>query len=142
MNTHPAIAPEDSARLLRGMQQTVRVAVVTDRGVLRRYAGPCRQPACRGERAFVSSLVVRFLRRHDAGAARAWWDAVAEYPHGAPGIVRELLVTRSVACDPLEAEQALAWARAHPAWTDDPAPLTANDPNATTDAAAPRRCGE
>jgi hypothetical protein len=39
------------------------------------------------------------------------------------------LVSGSVVCDPLEAEQALAWARAHPAWIDDPAPLVIEDPN-------------
>jgi hypothetical protein len=58
----------------------------------------------------------------------AWWAAVAKYPHAAPGVVRELLLSRSVVCDPLKAEQALAWARAHPAWTDDPAPLVIEDP--------------
>jgi len=72
---------------------------------------------------------VRFLHRHDAGPASAWWAAVAVYPHGAPGVVRELLLSRSVACDPVEAEQALAWARAHPAWIDDPAPLVIEAPN-------------
>jgi hypothetical protein len=50
---------------------------------------------------------VRFLRRHDVGPAAAWWAAVAKYPHGAPGVVRELLLSPSVACDPVEAEQAL-----------------------------------
>jgi hypothetical protein len=54
------------------------------------------------------AAVVRFLARHDAGPAGAWWAAVAKYPHGAPGVVRELLLSRSVVCDPLEAEQALA----------------------------------
>jgi hypothetical protein len=44
--------------------------------------------------------------------------------------VRELLVNRSVVCDPVEAEQALAWAQAHPAWVQDPAPLVIEDPNA------------
>jgi hypothetical protein len=53
---------------------------------------------------------------------------VGDYAHGAPAIVRELLLSRSVVCDPIEAEQAIAWARAHPAWTDDPAPLYALDP--------------
>jgi len=53
---------------------------------------------------------------------------VADYPHSAPGIVRELLVTGSVVCDPTEAEQAIASGRARPAWTDDPAPLYALDP--------------
>jgi hypothetical protein len=48
---------------------------------------------------------------------------------GAPGIVRELLLSRSVGCDPLEAEQALAWAKAHPRWSDDSAPLVIEDPN-------------
>jgi hypothetical protein len=71
---------------------------------------------------------VRFLRRCDSGPAGAWWEAVARYPHGAPGIVRELLRSRSVVGDPLEAEQALAWARAHPAWIEDPAPLVVENP--------------
>ena len=51
-----------------------------------------------------------------AGATRARWALVAECPHGAPGIVRELLLSGSVARDPIEAEQAIAWGRAHPAW--------------------------
>jgi hypothetical protein len=68
---------------------------------------------------------MRFLtRRDDHPAAAAWWVAVSEYPGGAPGIVGELLRgSRSVVCDRVEAEQAMAWARAHPAWADDPAPL-------------------
>jgi hypothetical protein len=49
------------------------------------------------------------------------------YPHGAPGIVRDLLLTSSVVCDPIEAEQARAWAQAHPARVADPAPLTVED---------------
>jgi hypothetical protein len=71
---------------------------------------------------------VRFLCRCDEGPAAAWWAVVARYPHGAPGIVRELMHTASVVCDPLEADQAIAWGRAHPAWTDDPAPMYALDP--------------
>jgi hypothetical protein len=43
--------------------------------------------------------------------------------------VRKLLRSPSVVCDPLEAEQALAWARAHPRWTDAPPPLYLRDPN-------------
>jgi hypothetical protein len=74
-------------------------------------------------------VLVLYLRRCDAGPAATWWVQVERYPHGAPGIVRELMRDRSVACDPTEAEQALAWARAHPAWIDDPAPLYAHDPN-------------
>jgi hypothetical protein len=66
---------------------------------------------------------MRFLERHDDGPAGAWWKAVADYPGGAPGIVGELLRTsRSVVCDDVEAEQAVAWAQAHPAWTDHPPP--------------------
>jgi hypothetical protein len=71
-----------------------------------------------------------YLRRHDAGQAASWWAEVERYPHGAPGIVRELMRDRSVACDPTEAEQALAWALAHPAWVQEPAPLYTHDPNA------------
>jgi hypothetical protein len=72
---------------------------------------------------------VRFLERHDDGPAGQWWEAVAAYPSSAPGIVGEFLrASRSVVCDPVEAEQAMAWARAHPAWTDDPAPLVIVDP--------------
>jgi hypothetical protein len=73
---------------------------------------------------------VRFLRRHDTGPAGAWWAAVAAHPADAPDIVRELLRSRSVVCDPLEAEQALAWGRAHPGWVEDPAPLAIENPNA------------
>jgi hypothetical protein len=73
---------------------------------------------------------VLYLRRCDTGPAAAWWTEVERYASAAPGIIRELLRGSSVACDPAEAEQALAWARAHPAWTEDPAPLCAHDPNA------------
>jgi hypothetical protein len=68
------------------------------------------------------------LQRCDAGQAADWWRAVSGYPGGAPGVVRELLNGPSVVCDPIEAEQAMAWARAHPAWTDEPAPLVTVDP--------------
>lgn len=74
--------------------------------------------------------VVLYLRRNDDGPAARWWSDVERYAHGAPGIVRELMRGTSVACDPTEAEQALAWARAHPAWIDDPAPLYSFDPDA------------
>jgi hypothetical protein len=74
--------------------------------------------------------VVLYLRRRDTGSAARWWTDVERHAAGAPGIVRELLRGSSVACDPTEAEQALAWARAHPAWVDEPAPLYAHDPNA------------
>jgi hypothetical protein len=77
---------------------------------------------------FVCSWALRLLCRRDDGAAAAWWAAVADYPHGAPGIVRELLASGSVVCDPTEAEQAVAWGRAHPKGTDEPPPLYARDP--------------
>jgi hypothetical protein len=35
------------------------------------------------------------------------------------------LVSRAAVCNPLEVEQALACARAHPVCSDDPAPFTA-----------------
>jgi hypothetical protein len=38
-----------------------------------------------------------------------------------------LVAGRSVAADPLEIQQAVAWARAHPAWRDDDPPLVARD---------------
>jgi hypothetical protein len=70
-----------------------------------------------------------FLRRNDKGAAAAWWAEIEQHPHAAPGIVRELMRGPSAVCYAIEAEQALAWARAHPAWVEDPAPLYAHDPN-------------
>ena len=72
---------------------------------------------------------VLFLRRSDTGPAATWWAEVGRYPSAAPGIVREQLRGGSVICDPTEAEQALAWARAHPSWAEDPAPLDAHEPN-------------
>jgi hypothetical protein len=61
-----------------------------------------------------------FLRRRDG--AEAWWAAVADYRSSVPGLIRELLNGPSVVCDGYEARQAMAWARAHPAWReDDPA---------------------
>jgi hypothetical protein len=68
-----------------------------------------------------------YLRRRDTGRAGAWWTEVERYAHGAPGIVRELLRDSSVACDPVEAEQALARARAHPAWGRGAGALSPND---------------
>jgi hypothetical protein len=72
---------------------------------------------------------MRYLCRSDVALAAAFWLDVARYPAGAPGVVRELLASDSVVCDPLEARQAMAWARAHPAWVDEPAPLYEYDPD-------------
>jgi hypothetical protein len=40
-------------------------------------------------------------------------------PSSAPALVRELGRGPSVVCSEVEARQALAWAKAHPAWDDD-----------------------
>ena len=64
-----------------------------------------------------------FLRRRDTPETAGWWLEIERRPHAAPGLVRELMRGTSTVCDPPEARQALAWARAHPAWTEDPAPL-------------------
>jgi hypothetical protein len=58
----------------------------------------------------------------------AWWGGGGRVSPRRARIVRELLLSASVACDPVEAEQVIAWGRAHPAWTDDPQPLYAFDP--------------
>jgi hypothetical protein len=73
---------------------------------------------------------MHYLRRRDTPDTTPWWAEVERYSASAPGIVRELLRGSSVVCDTAEAEQALAWARAHPARIEDPAPLYAHDPNA------------
>jgi hypothetical protein len=70
---------------------------------------------------------VWFLRRRDTEAAQTWWSAVGDYPHGAPGVIRELLRCPSVVCDRHEAMQALAWARAHPDWREDQPAVEAVD---------------
>ncbi len=71
---------------------------------------------------------VRFLCRCDEGPAAAWWAAVAAYPHGAPGIVRELLAGGSVVCDPTEVDQAIAWAERVRRGPMNPPPMYAVDP--------------
>jgi hypothetical protein len=82
------------------------------------------------EHMFVQSPSMLYLRRRDTGPAAHGGPTSSAMRAGRPGIVRELMRGPSVACDPTEAEQALAWARAHPAWIEDPAPLYAHDPNA------------
>ena len=68
-----------------------------------------------------------FLRRRDTPETAGWWLAIERRPHAAPGLVRELMRGTSTVCDPPEARQALAWARAHPAWTENAAPLYVHD---------------
>ena len=97
------------------------------RDVVREARGRCKEHARR--LPILGAAADAILVRHDAGAATAWWEAVAAHPSRAPGTVRKLMRTaRSLACDAVDAKQALAWARAHPAWTDDPAPLVIVDP--------------
>jgi hypothetical protein len=74
-------------------------------------------------------LVVPYLRRRHTGSTAAWWTDVERHASAAPGIVRELLRGDSIICDPAEAEQALAWARAHPGWVEDSPPLYVVDRN-------------
>lgn len=86
-----------------------------------RHVGRARvRLACRG---------VQFLRRRDTDETAAWWAAVADFPSSAPGLVSELLRGPSVVCERVEGEQALAWARAHPAWSDDTPAVDLVDPN-------------
>jgi hypothetical protein len=67
---------------------------------------------------------VRELVGHDM---REWWAAIEQHPYGAPGLVRSLLDGPSVVCDRAEAMQAVASARAHPAWRDHDPALAAVD---------------
>ncbi|MDX6727791.1 MAG: hypothetical protein QOK49_2596 [Baekduia sp.] len=71
--------------------------------------------------------VLFLCRRDESPATCAWWRQVARFPTAAPGIVRELQHGRSVAADPLEIQQAVGWARAHPDWRDDDPPLIVSD---------------
>jgi hypothetical protein len=45
--------------------------------------------------------------------AKHGWAAVADTRTTRPGLCGELLLSGSVVCDPIEAEQAIAWGRAH-----------------------------
>jgi hypothetical protein len=67
------------------------------------------------------------IRRDETPNAAGWWAAVDAFDSSAPSLVRELRSSPSVAADPLEVQQAVAWARAHPAWFDDDPPLVAHD---------------
>ena len=67
--------------------------------------------------------------RYAPRAARSVDPAPGRACTAAPHIVRELSRGESVVCDLIGAEQVLAWAKAHPAWIEDPAPVYAHDPN-------------
>jgi hypothetical protein len=67
----------------------------------------------------------RLVRRSSTAPAKAWWNAVQIRIGVAPRVVQELVESASVAADPLEIQQAVGWARAHPAWRDDDPPFMA-----------------
>lgn len=69
-----------------------------------------------------------FLHRNaDTPAAREWWAYVERYSTSAPGLIRELARSTSVVAEGVEIQQAVAWARAHPAWRDNAPPFVALD---------------
>jgi hypothetical protein len=71
--------------------------------------------------------VLFLVRRDSTSTAAAWWTDVKRYETAAPSIIRELMRGTSIAADGVEVQQAVAWARAHPAWRDDDPPLVAQD---------------
>src|SRR3954453_24059136 len=71
--------------------------------------------------------VVFLVRRDSTDASAAWWHELRRYDSAAPAIIRELLRGPSVVADAIEIRQAVAGARAHPAWRDDDPPLLAQD---------------
>jgi hypothetical protein len=154
--TRETFGPDGERVLSEWMARTMRVSVIEDdepwvaeeaiigaldlplniehnahnpqREVVREARRRCKAHARRLPILGVESDTWR-VERHDDGPAGAWWEAVAENPRAAPGVVRDLLRdSRSVESGRVEAEQAVAWARAHPAWTDDPAPLVIVEP--------------
>jgi hypothetical protein len=52
-------------------------------------------------------------------------NAVMSRADEAPRVVQELVENASAAADPLEIQQAVGWARAHPAWRDNHPPFMA-----------------
>jgi hypothetical protein len=50
-----------------------------------------------------------------------------EYPRVAPGLVQQLAELQSVVAGPIEIQQAVGWARAHPSWRDNDPPFIAHD---------------
>jgi len=69
------------------------------------------------------SRMPRLVRRSSTSPAKAWWNAVVSRVDEAPRVVQELVESASAAADPLEIQQAVGWARAHPAWRDDDPPF-------------------
>jgi hypothetical protein len=65
-----------------------------------------------------------FLRARRVAATSGFWTALEADHVGAPSALQELARgDASVVCDPSEATASLTWARQHPAWLDDPAPV-------------------
>jgi hypothetical protein len=68
---------------------------------------------------------VTFLRAIRHLLTDDFWRAVALEHADAPPAMRELARgDSSVVCDRAEADASLAWARAHRAWTESPAPVS------------------
>jgi hypothetical protein len=67
----------------------------------------------------------RLIRRSSTPTTKAWWNAVRAHIGATPRVVRDLVDDASVTADPLEIQQAVGWARAHPAWRDDDPPFMA-----------------
>jgi hypothetical protein len=89
---------------------------------------PRRSPGVASSNICSYHARVLFLVRRDfTAASAAWWHEVGRYDTAAPSIIRELLRGPSVVADAIEAQQAVAWARAHPSWRDDDPPLLAQD---------------
>lgn len=67
---------------------------------------------------------MQFLRKHLDERTAGFWEQLRADHVGAPAALQELARGDvSVVCDVEEAEASLAWARAHAAWTEEPAPL-------------------
>lgn len=65
-----------------------------------------------------------FLRALRHPLTAAFWDTLARDHASAPAALQELARgDNSVVCDRAEADAALAWARAHWAWTESPQPV-------------------
>lgn len=70
-----------------------------------------------------------FLRaRRNELTQRFWQELYEDELAAAPAAMQELAKgDRSVVCDRGEAEASLDWARRHPCWADDPAPVYAHE---------------
>jgi hypothetical protein len=65
---------------------------------------------------------VYVLRRNETRSTIPFWDDISVDPE-APIVLRILVRDDQVTWDAAEAEEALAWARQQPRWTDHPPPV-------------------